>query len=171
MLPPGCARLETNPLPTGSDTHANTIGIVRVSACNAAVAGVLMVTSASRFSWTSSLANRRMRSTLPAPSIHPSSKSRLRKAASQAWASGSISASKLPDPLGLLCRSDQRPYDRCAARERNEFASSRCRPGQKTTLVGVGAKQAATAPACDAMSALGHKRISRRFSFTPESGH
>src|SRR5215469_13762286 len=49
MLPPGCARLETNPLPTGSDTHANTVGIVRVSACNAAVAGVLMVTSASGF--------------------------------------------------------------------------------------------------------------------------
>jgi hypothetical protein len=98
MLPPGCARLETNPLPTGSDTHANTIGIARVSACNAAVAGVLMVTSASRFSWTSSLANRRMRSTLPAPSIHPSSKSRLRKAASQAWASGSVSASELKTP-------------------------------------------------------------------------
>src|ERR1700722_14385623 len=67
MLPPGCARLETKPLPIGSDTQANTIGIVRVSACNAAVAGVLMLTSASGFSWTSSPANKRMRSTLPAP--------------------------------------------------------------------------------------------------------
>ena len=47
ILPPGFARLETNLLPTGSDTHANTIGIVRVSACNAAVAGVLMVTNTS----------------------------------------------------------------------------------------------------------------------------
>ena len=31
MLPPGCGRLTTNPLPTGSDTMRNTIGIVPVS--------------------------------------------------------------------------------------------------------------------------------------------
>ncbi len=30
-LPPGCARLDTRPLPTGSVTAANTIGIVRVA--------------------------------------------------------------------------------------------------------------------------------------------
>jgi hypothetical protein len=42
MLPPGFAKLVTNPLPIGSDA-ANTIGIVLVSPCSAAVAGVVKV--------------------------------------------------------------------------------------------------------------------------------
>ena len=42
MLPPGFAKLATNPLPIGSDAP-NTIGIVLVSACSAAVAGVVTV--------------------------------------------------------------------------------------------------------------------------------
>src|SRR5437868_5501353 len=41
MLPPGRAMLATNPLPIGSDTATNTIGIVRVACINAAVTGVL----------------------------------------------------------------------------------------------------------------------------------
>jgi hypothetical protein len=36
-LPPGRARLATNPDPTGSETCANTIGIVRLWRCSAAV--------------------------------------------------------------------------------------------------------------------------------------
>src|SRR6516165_10080820 len=39
-LPPGRGKLATNPTPTGSETTANTIGIVRVSRCSAAVGGV-----------------------------------------------------------------------------------------------------------------------------------
>src|SRR5215813_4077793 len=40
IFPPGRGRLATKPSPTGSDTDANTIGIVRVSRWNAAVTGV-----------------------------------------------------------------------------------------------------------------------------------
>src|SRR6266545_4085979 len=35
-LPPGCARLATNPAPTGSMTFANTIGVLRLACCSAA---------------------------------------------------------------------------------------------------------------------------------------
>src|SRR5262249_9013489 len=35
VLPPGRARLSTNPAPTGSITVTNTIGTVRVTRCNA----------------------------------------------------------------------------------------------------------------------------------------
>src|SRR5262249_24316515 len=35
-LPPGCARLATNPAPTGSMTLANTIGALRLACCSAA---------------------------------------------------------------------------------------------------------------------------------------
>ena len=67
MLPPGFAKLAANPLPTGSETAANTIGIVRVAACNAAVAGVVIATNTSAFRPTSSFATSCIRSTLPAP--------------------------------------------------------------------------------------------------------
>jgi hypothetical protein len=74
MSPPGFAKLATKPLPIGSDA-ANTIGIVLVSACSAAVAGVVKVKITSGLSWTNSFANSRMRSTLPAPqrcpTLHP----------------------------------------------------------------------------------------------------
>jgi hypothetical protein len=35
-LPPGCAKLATNPAPTGSMTFANTIGALRLACCSAA---------------------------------------------------------------------------------------------------------------------------------------
>ena len=41
MLPPGWAKLAAKPLPIGSDTTANTIGIVRVSRASALVTGVV----------------------------------------------------------------------------------------------------------------------------------
>src|SRR5439155_24972326 len=41
MLPPGRAMLATNPLPTGSATDTNTIGIVRVACMSAVTTGVL----------------------------------------------------------------------------------------------------------------------------------
>src|SRR5205085_2659005 len=42
MLPPGRARLLTYPRSTGSLTPANTIGVVRVARCNAAVGPVAL---------------------------------------------------------------------------------------------------------------------------------
>jgi hypothetical protein len=44
ILPPGCGKLATNPLPTGSETTTNTIGIVLVSRCSAATTGVVCPT-------------------------------------------------------------------------------------------------------------------------------
>ena len=41
MLPPGCARFAAKPLPIGSVTPANTMGIVRVSRASTPIAGVL----------------------------------------------------------------------------------------------------------------------------------
>ena len=41
MLPSGRAMLATNPLPIGSDTDTNTIGIVRVACISAVTTGVL----------------------------------------------------------------------------------------------------------------------------------
>src|SRR5438477_7440078 len=41
MLPPGCGRFAAKPLPIGSDTPANTIGIVCVSRARAPTTGVV----------------------------------------------------------------------------------------------------------------------------------
>src|SRR5258706_12033358 len=41
MLPPGCAMFAAKPLPIGSDTPANTIGIVFVSRARAPITGVV----------------------------------------------------------------------------------------------------------------------------------
>ncbi len=42
VLPPGRARLDTKPAPTGSMTITNTIGTVRVARCSAATAGLAL---------------------------------------------------------------------------------------------------------------------------------
>src|ERR1700730_7926375 len=57
MLPPGCAKLALKPLPIGSDTTANTIGIVRVSRVSAPVTDVVTPKIASGRRSTSSFAN------------------------------------------------------------------------------------------------------------------
>jgi hypothetical protein len=55
-LPPGRARLATRPVPTGSDTAANTIGMTAVACFAARVGGVADVTMTSSFSRTNSAA-------------------------------------------------------------------------------------------------------------------
>src|SRR5713226_4168931 len=56
MLPPGRGRLATNPLPTGSETDTNTIGIVLVSRCSAATTCVVAPTIRSGCRLTNSFA-------------------------------------------------------------------------------------------------------------------
>jgi hypothetical protein len=56
VLPPGRAMLAAKPLPTGSDTPTNTIGMVPVSRSSAAVAGVELPTSTSGCKAINSLA-------------------------------------------------------------------------------------------------------------------
>jgi hypothetical protein len=41
MFPPECDKLATKPVPTGSPTYANTMGMLPVTAFTAAVAGVV----------------------------------------------------------------------------------------------------------------------------------
>jgi hypothetical protein len=60
MLPPGRAKLATNPWPTGSETDTNTIGIVRVSCWNAANPSVALAKMTSGANPTSSAAEVRM---------------------------------------------------------------------------------------------------------------
>jgi hypothetical protein len=82
-LPPGCAKLATKPLPTGSETVAKTMGMVRVCCRSAAVVGVTAERMTSGCSATSSFANRclasssagdaqRVSSRMLRPSNHPS---------------------------------------------------------------------------------------------------
>ena len=56
MLPPGRAKLATKPVPTGSDTAANTIGMTAVACFAARVGGVASVTMTSTLSRTNSAA-------------------------------------------------------------------------------------------------------------------
>ena len=57
-LPPGRGKLATKPLPTGSETVAKMMGMVRVCCSSAAVVGVLCERMRSGCSATSSFANR-----------------------------------------------------------------------------------------------------------------
>ena len=77
IFPPGRGRLATKPSPTGSERGANTIGIVRVSRCNAAVAGVPCARITSGCSSSNSFADIRIRSTLPAAQRTSTCRSRL----------------------------------------------------------------------------------------------
>ena len=65
-LPPGRGKLATKPLPTGSETFAKMMGMVRVCCSNAAVVGVFCERMRSGCSATSSFANRCIDSASPA---------------------------------------------------------------------------------------------------------
>ena len=79
MLPPGFAKLAANPLPTGSETAANTIGIVCVAACIAAVAGVVIATN------TSGLARQAPLLATLCGTVRPSAFAVLRSIARSNW--------------------------------------------------------------------------------------
>jgi hypothetical protein len=55
-LPPGCAKFDTRPWPTGSVTCVNTIGIAWRCSCRAAITGVLLARIRSGAICTSSVA-------------------------------------------------------------------------------------------------------------------
>ena len=67
LLPPGCARLATRPLPTGSIVNTNTIGMVRLACCKSPTIELAVPTSTSGPKATNSAAYRRKRSVSPAP--------------------------------------------------------------------------------------------------------
>jgi len=108
-LPPGCARLATNPAPTGSMTFANTIGALRLACCSAATLALAEARMTSGASPTNSAAYVRLRSASPAgqrvsirtlrPSVQPNCCSPSRNAASRAWSTGSLPAPPISTPI------------------------------------------------------------------------
>src|SRR5262249_52547654 len=102
MLPPGCARFAAKPLPIGSDTPANTIGIVFVKRARAWITGGVTAKIALGRRSTSSFAKALILSGSSAlqrsstrrllPSVHPSFESAPRKVASQDCAARSLCA-------------------------------------------------------------------------------
>src|SRR5215475_8703118 len=62
VFPPGCAKLATKPLPTGSVAYAMTMGIVLVACCSGRMAADNPVTMMSTFKRTSSAATSGNRS-------------------------------------------------------------------------------------------------------------
>ena len=137
MLPPGCARLEVKPLPIGSATTANTIGIVRVSRARAAVASVGTARIASGRRSTSSFASLLILSGSAAPqrssirrllpSVHPSFGSAPRNAATRDCPTGSLSAKPISTPISrILSGCCARAVSGQECRELKTAGQSRC---------------------------------------------
>src|SRR5262245_18039658 len=99
-VPPGRARLATNPAPTGSIAVGKTIGIVWVACLAAIAAGVVCTRMISTLSWTISAANFGKRSALPSenrrskttfrPSLYPRSRNPFRSASHQSAGGGFV---------------------------------------------------------------------------------
>ena len=184
MLPPGCANFAAKPLPIGSDTDVNTMGIVRVSRARAPITGVVTPKIASGRRPTGSFAVVLILSASPPlqrtsirrllPSVHPSFVSAPRNAASQDCAIRSLSAYPISTPIsrirsGCCARAANGQvmamplriksrrliaFPRLRTRHRSGSNLYRGRPGH----VRFGSK-------ADMCSAKGHVR------FTPKSGH
>jgi hypothetical protein len=135
-----------NPLPTGSATTTNTIGIVFVSRCSAATTGVVCATIKSGCRLTNSLAKPCMRATSDAaqpasirilrPSVQPNSRSVFLSVASSItacrspWALPKSTPIRrvLPRRLGHEC---QRTNGNRSTEKRDEIASFHW-PGSKS---------------------------------------
>ena len=126
MLPPGRDRLETKPLPIGSETFTNTIGISRVSRCSTAATQVVAATITSSCSPTSSLANACTLSRSPAPQrcsiwmVRPDIHPRLRSASVNAVTFRSVRGSPPPAHIAPIRRTRS---GCCAGAERDHVAS------------------------------------------------
>ena len=106
-------RLATNPGPTGSATITNTIGIVRVSRCSAAVPGVHCARITSGCRATNSFAKVRVRFTSPPPqrtsirrlrpSVQPLSARPCVNWESWIFPSGSLSSALISTPMRRMC--------------------------------------------------------------------
>src|SRR6516225_8935337 len=109
VLPPGRARLATNPAPTGSMTFANTIGTLWVTRCNAArfmlaevkmTSGVSDTNSAAYLSESAGLpAAQRMSKRTLRPSVQPNCCSASTNARTRACPSGSLSTRDLSNSM------------------------------------------------------------------------
>ena len=125
MLPPGRGRPATNPEPTGSVTIANTIGMVLVAWCNAAVTAVLEQKITSGCDPISSVAKALAR--LVSPLVHRCSNRTLRPSVQPNRASSSTNAAKYSpvslsdDPISTPMR---RTFSACAEVKRSSNADA-----------------------------------------------
>src|SRR5262249_28830221 len=105
-LPPGRARLSTNPVPTGSPAAAMTIGVAVVTFLAGRVSVAPLVTMISTSRWTNSAARSGRRLFLPSayrysmtmfcPSIHPRSRSPCWNALCQGAVSEAENGERMP---------------------------------------------------------------------------
>src|SRR5215467_7895319 len=152
-LPPGRAKLSTNPAPTGSTECANTIGTVRVAPCNAATVGLAVARMTSGASATNTIANLRSSAASPGspaninPHVSTFGPTQFLKAlpercnASLAFRVFGSRTHEYTDPrnlLALLCPHRNWPYGRRAAEKCDELSPSHGRPrGSGRTIVTV----------------------------------
>ena len=138
-LPPGRERLAAKPLPIGSDTSANTIGIVLVWLANAPVTGVLAARIASGRRSISSFANVRIlfhiaggpaKIDLEIASFHPSQLSKRSSECGDQRAAKGIALrirhqhADAASSAGRLCVCGEWASSYCADNSLNEIASS-----------------------------------------------
>ena len=132
-LPPGRARLRTNPSATGSTRTTKTIGIVRVARCAAMIAGVPETTMTSTLARTRSAARSCSRSVRPSahrnsmvivwPSIQPRSRSPRRSASTCGADVAALPLPRKPIRAGFAgCACERRRDHRRARRQRRTFA-------------------------------------------------
>ncbi len=141
VLPPGRARLATDPAPTGSMTFANTIGTLRVIRCNATTFALAEARMTSGPSPTNSSADR-LRSASPPTSqrvsirrLRPSVPAQFLQPVQECRETGlhfpiirSTGHKHADAPFGLLGVCDEGPSRCHATDERDEFPSPHGRP-------------------------------------------
>ena len=159
-LPPGRAKARDEAAADRIGDLANTMGMVRVCCSSAAVVGVVCERMRSGCSATSSLREslsrlrveraQRVSIRMLRPSVHPSFWSPSRNAATQACASGSLSAKRHqhadpPHPARAAARAPRAATRRRATEQRREIPAASCPPpgsgdgivaAQTSTLIG-----------------------------------
>src|ERR1700730_5950966 len=170
MLPPGCAIFAAKPLPTGSDTPVNTMGIVLVSRARAAITGVVTPKIALGRRPTSPFAKVLILSASPAlqrssirrllPSVHPSFESAPRNTASQDCATRSLCALPTSTPIsrtrsGCCARAASGHAAAPPSSEMNSrlFSLSKCIRLPRSVTLEVGVRLVTTMP----VDVVGHQ--------------
>src|SRR5258708_15190996 len=143
MLPPGRAKGEEKPAPTGSGTPANTIGTVRVARCNAPSAALPEVKITSGASATSfrrifarvilvasgpAVVDLNVVPDGPTQLLQPLQKCRVASLHLRVVRGERHEHAHAPHGLALLRARRERPRHRRAAEKRDELAPSHCLP-------------------------------------------
>ena len=173
-LPPGCAKLLMEPLPTGSMDCANTIGTVRVACSSAGKVGPLPARMTSGLSATRSAAFLRRRAASPPlqrvsirtfrPTSQPVLCSPCKNAASWACISGSSGVACISTPTSRTrsCARAASGHAAAPPRQRDELPPPHAPPLRLRSRHRNGSNGPILEGLGDLMSALGQKRTSNR---------